>query len=389
MICSRILKNSKRACFLVSTGLLLSCADRLKPMENPQLETGRFAIAKAEAKAECETGFKAFEGSLHPLLRNNCIGCHDSTPNPQAVAAPHSAANSHTSYYYQITYIDWSKMEDSKIMDKVRTAHWKKYPGGDNVKTSEDDVRKALTMWWEGGQKDCPSLGKFISKPASLAGDLSNWKRVSVNLPNETDVLKDGHFSVETKIENGRYYFRKPFIDGVKLPVRVKRIYTVLNGRGYDTPFDQIKGIVEQEASGTTGVLSSHTTSIPVENAATDALSFGFDDLKGVPKFECVNMEEFKKSVKTEIQRRNCTNCHGGEGKAGTANAKNRLNMDANESELCRAMLTRGNGQYTVESPLIAYPLSGVNGHPVVIPHSGEVLPSWLNWVKSEKLHGF
>lgn len=383
-----MLKNLSLVCSLVSSVLLTNCSDKSQVSENPTLLTGRSAIVASRAKSECDSGIKAFEASLHKLLRNDCIGCHDLPANPQVSAPPHSVENAHTSYYYNISYVDWTNIENSKIMRRVAEAHWKGKPGGTS-KTTEDDMRKVLKAWWEGGQKDCPSLGKFVSKPTTLAGDFSNWKRVPVSLPNESDALKDAKISVEIKVENNSYYLRKPLIEGAKLPVRLKRIYAILNGKGFDTPLDLVQATVEPEGSGSTSVLSAYTTAIPVETTQTDVLSFGFDDLKAVPKFECKNFEGFQKHVLPELKLRSCYNCHGGNGKTGEMVAKTRLNMDVPEKDLCRALLTRGNGQYVVESPLIAYPLSGVNGHPPVIPHSGEVLPSWIEWVRSEKIHTF
>src|SRR5436305_8993605 len=104
----------KKILVLLSLGatlVLFSCGKK----EQRKFDLGDdrgFVLLDAPARDACEVGIKAFGGTVHKLLRQDCTQCHDSG----GMGPAHSISDVAKSYSRILAYVDWTDMNNSRLV---------------------------------------------------------------------------------------------------------------------------------------------------------------------------------------------------------------------------------------------------------------------------------
>ena len=364
-----------RSAFVLS-GVFFLCVGCNRTVEKHSLDFG--LTCKAVGRdATCSKGIDAYSNTVFPLIRKSCLPCHETGGMANR---PFATSDVQTSYQSVLRYQEFNAIVTSYFVVK----------GGAMVPTvTPQDLETSVREWWDNGQKDCTSIGNFVTK-ANPAPQTPEALVIRFSLSDLAPQIGNASFAVSVRLEENAYVIEKPRVINPDSAIHLAGVGVLLNGR----PEQSANGWNSIEASLPRGpkggaLLSACTLRIPVENGEKDVISFSFDTLEKREPFACKNLSLFQKNVLPVLQERSCFRCHsGGVGhEIGEEKAKKMLDMDINDETLCLALLSRGSGKNSVDSPLIALPLRGMLGHPRAIPLSSEVLPSWTDWIQSEGVH--
>lgn len=330
--------------------------------------------------SECEKGITAFSQTLHPLLRRDCLPCHDTGG---ISGKPHSVADPEKSYTRMVGYVDWSQIDSSYLVKKGGNRHCLKYEGG-KCQTTEEDLRQVLKQWWEMGQKECPNFGAYVTQPEVIS---KPSQTLHFDLSRYVAGLGPIALTVQVETLEGRHLLSRPRLKGHTAAVSIEGLKILKNGKlqNEENHWELVKASV---LPGESPLLSADILELAKESEA-DEISVGLKNLKKRDSFHCQHLETFRKDVLALLPRGACYRCHGGGSteEAGEPIAKMALNLDGTDEELCQRLLLRGSTRYATSSPLIALPLHGALGHPRALPFASEVLPAWTKWVSLEGVH--
>lgn len=365
------------------------------------------AILKGESTFElCEKGLDSFKKSVHPLVRAKCIACHDENPTGPKKAPAHSVEDPAISFQRIIRYVNFNNIRESKFYLKGGNQHCAGY--GVDCGVTFDHIEKALTDWWEGGQKDCPKDGKYFTTPIMIPTTLParnqgftplRWDlgQVDPSFKGVIFELEAQKFANAGESAKGAYRFRKPRIATSEQAIEIKDVKILINGNYEATSnaFTTINNTVSPQPIPTRQnallphpVLSASNLIAIEERPGIDTLTIAFGELKFAGPKACKNVELFKKNVMPVLTVRKCTECHGGglEQKPGIKpDAVERLKFGATETEICQQALQRVDWSIYANSPFIKYPLKRANGHPQGLPRLDEISPGWEDWLQTEK----
>lgn len=328
----------------------------------------------------CHHGVEAFSKTVHPHVRGDCLPCHDIGGMS---GKPHSVEDVEKSYRYMLGYVNWSALDDSFLIKKGGNSHCKNYPQGKCVSTQED-MRRIIRAWWDAGQKDCPNMGTFVTRPEKIP---KGGGKMLFDLGHLVGGL-NARLTVEIYQEPNAYAIMRPRLKTDK-PVNIVSFQPLLNGKLQSASNGWTKIAAAISAHDPEGVLlSAEIVRIPME-LEQDELSISIGKLEMRVDFSCSYPDKVRTHVLPVLSDRSCYRCHGGgpNNELGEIVAKTALDMTASEEALCLRLLERGSGRNKTDSPLISLPLRGLLGHPRVIPLSSEILPMWVEWIRAEGVH--
>lgn len=329
----------------------------------------------------CQKGVDAFSKTVHPHVRGDCLPCHDVGG---LSGIPHSTADVEKSYSRILGYVNFSDLEHSFFVTKGGNRHCLKHGG--SCKSTEEDIRSVLMQWWEQGQKECPNLGKYLSRPAP-APQTTNQQVVVFGLSHLTNEIGNSSFSVRIRREGDFYFLSHPRLVTPDSHARVSGLTVLINGKLVAGANAWSAVLAATDPASKEGVLlSGFPLRIPIEKGEGDEVSFAFANIEKIDPLSCRHLDTFEKVVMPELEERTCYRCHGGGPSTapGEIEAKKYLDMNFSKDLLCKALLLRGNGKMVNDSPLIALPLRRALGHPQLIPLASEILPAWSDWIRSE-----
>lgn len=346
----------------------------------------------------CDNGVKAFEASVHKLLRQDCIGCHDTG----GIGPAHSVAEPQKSYGRILAYVDWRNIDGSRLVTKGGNQHCLQHPGGKCTST-QADIKRVLKEWWENGQKDCPNVGRFVTKPVPVPDPLPKgpgaatmrWQLGSID-PSLAGASLEMEILQGTRAGRVEYVLRKPRLTVGKEPVRFSSVNFLVNGK-HDY-FASVYTLLDAHISlplapeGSTlspvPVLSSVPVIVGQDQPTGDEISLAFEMVEVAPNPDCRHIAAFENDVLPVFQARRCYSCHGGgpDNLTGRAPANEAFPMRLSMAKLCSASLQRSGVRFQTDSPLISFPLKGSMGHPRVLLGTSEIHPAWTDWLRAEKL---
>lgn len=340
----------------------------------------------AQPSPACHSGERAFKAHIHPLLRQNCVACHDAGE----AGPPHSVADVKASYGSILPLVNFADVAQSKLVRKVKEKHWEP---DTQLEITEKEFIKSISLWWSEGQQACESPGMIVTHSILLPPDLKvNESRVvQWSLDSLGSVFSGSYFQFEVvargENENISYFMLwRPRLLSLNKAIHVEGVHIFRDGAeelGANN-FSFIQATVNADSDSP--LLSGSYGLLPASRQAT-RLSLGFDVLAESPHRNCHHVEMFTQSVLPIYRLRACHHCHAGgpENLPGIPNAKKSFPLDLASSEaLCTSALQRVNGKILEAPPLISLPLQGAAGHPRVIPSGSEVVPAWTDWIENE-----
>ncbi len=340
----------------------------------------------------CDDGITAFQATVYAKVRRDCAKCHDGS-NPKA--PPFATADMQSSYNQLLSYMNFSKIEESLLLFRAGNGHC----GMDNCReTSGKEMLDLATQWWDRGEKVCERNGHYFTQEMPLPDTLptkdQGFMTISFDLGTIKPELSGMSFQIEAQsyIEKaantrGMYRFRSPRIVGGKNSVYVKDIKVLVNGRFdviynvYTTidrvvPFFAVKDAVGRAVP----VLSSETLLTLKDELPNPKLSISFVEIEPRDEpGECINMDGFKSGVIPLLATGNCVSCHDGNGKTMGEKV---LNCNAEAGKLCQIVSALVDPRYYRVSPFITVPSQGVFNHPALTDAQRydyvKVVKNWL-----------
>src|SRR5262245_38482324 len=105
---------------------------------------GIFQVAQAQDDIIDEVGLKAYEQTLYTGLRASCVQCH----GDGGIAIGHSVANSRDAYLVSKQLVDFSNLEMSRFVSKIKSKHWLRHdPNAKGM--DEATMMSYLKAWWD------------------------------------------------------------------------------------------------------------------------------------------------------------------------------------------------------------------------------------------------
>lgn len=108
-------------------------------------------------------GVHAFESTLFPVLRQKCSQCH----GDGATAIGHSVSDVTKAYQAARLFVNFSNLEYSEFIDRVKSRHWKEYDTNAQGMPVEE-MRQLLRNWWTAGESDVVPQYDLISTAVRL-----------------------------------------------------------------------------------------------------------------------------------------------------------------------------------------------------------------------------
>lgn len=115
-----------------------------------------------ESSTQSHKGFEAFKKNVYPVLRQQCVMCHDDGgkgPN-------HSSSDPWVSYQKVLTYVNFGNLKYSKFVTKGTNGHGNSYGG--HVTISQDELIMALQKWWDEGENQSFFEGKKVLRAQTI-----------------------------------------------------------------------------------------------------------------------------------------------------------------------------------------------------------------------------
>jgi hypothetical protein len=347
-----------------------------------------------EPRDTCDQGLTAFQNSVHALVRERCVACHERGPGP-AFAVPDVAQ----SYAHILRYVNFDDIPNSYFVTKGGNMHCQLY--GVNCQTNQADVEAVLRGWWDAGEDSCPRKGRFFSEAVALPTELPSRQQGFVPMrwslqTIDQSLLRGAVFEVEVQKfadagqdAPGAYRFRKPRLASPDKHLRVENVKLLVNGK-FDVlanAYTAIASSVTAKAIPSAGalgqpVLSAKPMIVPEDIAGADKIVVSFEVLQQESAARtCRAQTSFTQNVLPVVTARNCRGCHGDAAQV----AGQRFFMSADNGALCNEFLQRVDFNVLMNSPLIDYPLRGANDHARIIPRLDEVTPAWTDWIRAER----
>lgn len=375
----------------------------LSEMDPAEIEA-RDALAFQDRElAECTDGIHAFSESVHPLVTNNCSGCHDRREGTQN--GPRFAVQDLAESYAMVSrYVNFDDLDSSIFVTKGGNQHCSSY--GINCGVDFAQIKEKLNAWWTGGENLCLRRGKYqapaFTLPADVPDRAAGFKSLRWDLGSIRADLQGASFEMEAQIfarpseaTKGAYRFRAPRLVVANGTYAVGNVRVLINGKldplanGFTSLNKVVKGQPLPTDAGKPSAhptLSSKSLIVVMDKPQGDQLGVSFELLDPAMPRQCKDQAKFEGDVLPVLEARNCYVCHGGgpEAQPGRSPAKDRFGMNAPATELCSRFLERVDFDTVMNSVAVDYSFRGMNDHPRVIPRIDEIQPAWTDWIRSE-----
>lgn len=217
----------------------------------------------------CDEGFTAFKSRLYPVLRANCVACHDTGGK----GPPHSSADPKAAYAESLSFAEFPDFESSAFIRQVRRRHWLKHdPEAKGIPQAE--MSQALSQWWDQGEFRCQQTAALTTAEQVLPAELPSAQQGGyASLKFDLGVhplLKGCALQVQIQIFNRRsdpnpqsYRLKEPSVicagAGPK-PVKLKGVRFLLNGKTemFENIYDSAESVIRPEAGVFQALLSKH-----------------------------------------------------------------------------------------------------------------------------------
>ncbi|MCB0417531.1 MAG: hypothetical protein KDD39_07775 [Bdellovibrionales bacterium] len=314
-------------------------------------------------------GVLAFRGSVYTVTGTRCVTCHS-----LGGQYPNIAAEDVTKAYAGArTYTNFSNVDASVLVRKTMDGHC-----GGACSSDGSEMAALVQKWWEDGESRLAQLADGIVLPAQdIPTDLSQ-SDFTVMQWSLDDVLPGGgvfELSLKRDLSGEGLIFSMPRIVSSR-SVHVKSLEIGLDGAlagpGTYSTLDRTVN------AGTEAVLSS-SSGILLASGSDHQITPIFTELNESSSVSCTQLSKFVASAKPQLSN-SCFGCHRG----NNFDATSRFDMRGTDAELCDASLMRLDWDAN-NSPLIQYPLNGINGHPLRPSGFNQTRASAiLEWVNDE-----
>lgn len=206
-------------------------------------------VAFAQDDIITEEGLKAYEKTLYPALRAACVQCH----GDGGVAIGHSVADSREAYLNSKQLVDFSSLENSRFVAKVKTKHWLRHDP--NAKGMEPEaMMELLQAWWDEGESRANSKFEAISSRVEIPSNLPEMKDgryLTLNWKLDTDRAKLGctatvdiqRAKYPTDTVPGSYRVKNPKMKCRGQDVEIQSVYYAISDevRQYENIYAPVK----------------------------------------------------------------------------------------------------------------------------------------------------
>lgn len=321
---------------------------------------------------------EAFEQTLFPLVRQQCIQCHGNNQRPLFAVKDPGAAHEAA-----LTVVNLNSIESSRIIRKSNDGHCGSRCSGDN-----SDLVAAIVAWRDainssGGDDNNGPAGRYVTEaleiPANLPGPDATPITLRFALSTANPDLVNATFELSIRgfgLNNDAYQVDTPSIETADKNIYFSDIMVHING--VDDPtnatYRPLRDVVPPP-----GLQLSDDSMIVLQSdgPGRDRISISFAVLEEAPN--CRDLARFEANVLPKMQS-TCFNCHRGGNSAATALFDMRAPSNA---ALCAKSLVRVNKDDPMESLIIKRPWGGYLGHPQVL--SDAERDQFLDWINSER----
>jgi hypothetical protein len=206
-------------------------------------------IAFAQDDIITEEGLKAYEKTLFPALRASCVQCH----GDGGMAIGHSVADSREAYLNSKQLVDFTSIENSRFVAKVKAKHWLRHDP--NAKGMEPEAMIAyLQGWWNEGESRANSKFEAISTRVEIPANLPEMKDlrfVTLNWNLNTDRANLGctasvdiqRAKFPTETVPGSYRVKNPKMKCRGQDVEIQSVYYAISDeiRQYENIYSTVK----------------------------------------------------------------------------------------------------------------------------------------------------
>ena len=298
------------------------------------------------------------------------------------------------SYEFLSRYVRFNKIEESILVVRAGNGHC-----GLAICKDSSDMMAQVEKWWKDGENSCQRNGKFFSEelpvPPTLPSAESGFGTLSFDLaPNGPQfkgvkLLIDAQDYVKASDKSkGAYRFKSPRLVGGTSPIYLSDVKILLNGNydfGYN-PYQAIERTVyfQPDSTSTMGsispVLSGQTSIVVKDGVPNPKLQISFSALEVTTgSAACYRGDVFKSEVMGAISTLNCATCHQSMANATGARA---FDCSAGVEDLCKTATGLVDMKFKRASPLLVFPVKGLEGHPGLKPDELETystaITKWL-----------
>lgn len=348
-------------------------------------------LAVSPTALACDPGFEAFKKTVYAKVRRDCALCHDGS---KATAPPFATDNADSSYNQLLSYMNFSKIEESLLVFRAGNNHCQKV---NCQQESGKEMAKLADEWFQSGEKTCERNGRLFSDEVDLPAELpkadQGFKTVTIDLSSIKADLKGYTFQVDVQnymdqsaVTRGAYRFRSPRIIGGNKAIYVKNMKVLLNGK-YDVIYNQYSTVdrtfpfLAAAQENSTPVMSAATIIMMKDGLEKPKISVSFMDIElRNEDMQCRNQAMFISKVQPLLKSNNCASCHNS---AAKSVGEGTFDCTATAQKLCGMATSLIDPKYTMVSPLIAVPSQGLYQHPQLTEAQRyqyvEAIRSWLN----------
>jgi mono/diheme cytochrome c family protein len=301
-------------------------------------ENGSIAVSESTSPSVV-----AFESTLYPITRANCISCHN--PNSNVPVSPLHASDNVSQAHDELikqAKVDFVTPSNSRIVKKLLL------PGGHNCwgdcADNAAEIQAAVTNWAAavGTTRDPASnptgtpTGIMTTKTLSVATELAAATNTTVNftVSGVTYTGKQIQFVINDLIgnptggniffrvdlynyDNFSYQLRNPRIvvpaGTAQIPLKrifVRNIKIAINGTV--KPEHPVWTTIERTTAATTTTILSTSAMLASKDKgnAEDMLSFNFQELKVDTRSAAELSKDFFEKTLYVMTRENCSSCH-------------------------------------------------------------------------------
>jgi len=224
-------------------------------------------------------GFEAFKKNVYPLIRQQCIQCHDNQgPGPN-----HSSSDPWISYQKVLSYTNFGNLKYSKFVTKGTNGHGNTYGG--KVNLTQEDLIAVLQKWWNEGENTSFLADKKVLKAQNLPKlpDDGSFVTMEFNLGDADNTLAGVKLSVDVQrfmkaegMHQGAYRLKNPRVIGLQGKyIDIQGIHIVVNGVPdlLANNFSQIQVVAGENES----LSPSQTIVLEKKSEAQDQLTLAID----------------------------------------------------------------------------------------------------------------